>query len=378
MPAASFNELFGLGSHAGNHVAQGREGWWPLMDNAANTTVTDYSGRNRNSTLINAGNTSSSTDTGPNSWATSSMRLDGSNDHISLPLSSLGGDDATMLALLVVDSDPAATAASSGLGMFGQGVVSSNGSHWPWIDGVVYDATWRGTSSTTTSRVTVGNPTPSLTAWRKLCVKTTPGAGGWRHRIDESTIASSTGITGLYTGGNWNFGYSTGGGTQHYYFKGKVSHLSIWSKYLSDAEESESFAGPEPINSVAPVASGTATQGQTLSCTTGTWGLGSPFSGGTNGTITCAYQWTRSDDGSGTGEANIGGATSSTYALQAADVGKYIRCYVAATNDGGRDVAADTPSDFTGAIAGAATGVARRKINRSLAGVSPLLGGLVA
>ena len=72
-----------------------------------------------------------------------------------------------------------------------------------------------------------------------------------------------------------------------------------------------------PVNTVAPVVSGTATVGQTLSTTNGTW-TGTP-------TPTFAYQWQR-------GASNIGGATSSTYVIQSADIGSTIRCVVTATN----------------------------------------------
>lgn len=73
----------------------------------------------------------------------------------------------------------------------------------------------------------------------------------------------------------------------------------------------------KPANTVAPVVSGTATQGQTLSCTTGTWTGYADLS--------YTYQWKRSG-------ANIGGATSSTYLLVLADVGSTISCEVTAAN----------------------------------------------
>lgn len=72
-----------------------------------------------------------------------------------------------------------------------------------------------------------------------------------------------------------------------------------------------------PVNTVAPVVSGTAQVGQTLSSTTGTW-TGTP-------TPTYTYQWQRNG-------SNIGGATGSSYALVPADDGKNIRCVVTATN----------------------------------------------
>lgn len=75
--------------------------------------------------------------------------------------------------------------------------------------------------------------------------------------------------------------------------------------------------GSAPVNTVAPVVSGTATVGETLSTTNGTW-LGAPAP-------TFTYQWQRTG-------SNIGGATSSTYVLVAADYANTIRCVVTATN----------------------------------------------
>tara|TARA_R110002050_G_scaffold267604_1_gene409323 strand:- start:2985 stop:4643 length:1659 start_codon:yes stop_codon:yes gene_type:complete len=75
-----------------------------------------------------------------------------------------------------------------------------------------------------------------------------------------------------------------------------------------------------PVNEVAPVISGTAERGETLSSTTGTWT-------GT-GTISYAYQWRRNG-------AAISGATSATYILVADDDNKFITCLVTATDDEG-------------------------------------------
>jgi hypothetical protein len=100
-----------------------------------------------------------------------------------------------------------------------------------------------------------------------------------------------------------------------------------------------------PSNTVAPVASGTPTTGQNLSCTTGTW-TGSP-------TPTYTYQWQRAG-------VNIGGATASTYTLVEADEGNAIRCVVTATNASGSASAnsnAITPEDEpANSVAPAVTG----------------------
>jgi hypothetical protein len=85
----------------------------------------------------------------------------------------------------------------------------------------------------------------------------------------------------------------------------------------ANSNSTASVAGNAPVNTVAPVVSGTATFGQTLSTTNGTW-TGVP-------TPTFTYQWQRVT-------TNISGATSSTYVLVAADVGNTIRCVVTATN----------------------------------------------
>lgn len=79
----------------------------------------------------------------------------------------------------------------------------------------------------------------------------------------------------------------------------------------------EVSGGVPPVNTVAPAITGTAQEGQTVSCSTGTW-TGTP-------TITFAYQWKRNG-------SNIGSATNSTYTLVTADVSQSITCQVTATN----------------------------------------------
>lgn len=78
-----------------------------------------------------------------------------------------------------------------------------------------------------------------------------------------------------------------------------------------------------PVNTVAPVASGIRTVGQTLTTTNGTW---------TEQPITSyAYKWQVSNDGLGSW-SDIGSATSQTYILAAGQSGKYVRSGVLATN----------------------------------------------
>lgn len=94
--------------------------------------------------------------------------------------------------------------------------------------------------------------------------------------------------------------------------------------------------GSLPVNIVAPAVTGTATVGQTLSTTDGTW-TGAPAP-------TFSYQWQRNN-------VNISGATSSTYLLVEADIGNPIRCVVTATNPLG---AVSANSNATANVAGIA------------------------
>ena len=73
-----------------------------------------------------------------------------------------------------------------------------------------------------------------------------------------------------------------------------------------------------PSNSVLPSISGTAEQGQKLTTSNGSW---------SNSPTSYAYQW-QDCNASGTGCANIAGATSNSYTLQASDVDDTVRAVV--------------------------------------------------
>lgn len=93
---------------------------------------------------------------------------------------------------------------------------------------------------------------------------------------------------------------------------------------MSGGRPSADAAPPNtPANTVAPAITGTATVGQTLTVSNGTW---------TNSPTGYARQWTR--DG-----ADIAGATGATYTLVAGDSGKMIGARVTATNADGSGAA---------------------------------------
>ncbi len=327
------------------------------MDNAANTTVADYSGHSRNAT--SAANTSSKTTTGPNSYLTAALTFNGSSDYASFSRNI--ADDFTILARFKTSQSGSGGAAW----YYGDAVVDGE---QPWFTNdfgtSILDnkATLGiGNPSGASSEVTISSSTSVVdNTWRHFAATRAKTSGAMEVFLDAASEATGTAINtnSLTAPSSLNIGRSpTGYGPS--YFNGTMCDVATFSRVLTSTEILQAKLGPEPVNTVAPSLSGTQTQGHVVTCSSGTWGLGSPFSGGSNGTITYSYQWTRSNDGSGSGEANISGATSSTYTLQAGDVGKYIRCWVRASNDGGYDVAADTASGFTGAIAGAGGGANR-------------------
>jgi hypothetical protein len=80
-----------------------------------------------------------------------------------------------------------------------------------------------------------------------------------------------------------------------------------------------------PANTALPTISGTATEGDALSASTGSW---------SHAPTGYTYQWERCDS-SGEACSNVSGATASSYMLGSNDVGHTMRVLVTATNAGG-------------------------------------------
>ena len=93
-----------------------------------------------------------------------------------------------------------------------------------------------------------------------------------------------------------------------------------------------------PVNTAPPTISGTATVGQTLTASDGSW---------SNSPTGFSYQWLRCNGG-GNSCTTIPGATTKTYTLTAADAGHAIRVRVTASN---ADGSATAESDPTTAVA---------------------------
>ena len=341
--ADSYNELFGLGSHSADGSL---ELWAPCLDDAASTTVVDEGPNGHDGTLVGGDDTEDRTAAGPNNWLTASLLMDDTY-HINF------GDETdfeptstvTMLGRFYPTSAPQPNFATA----FAKEYSSPRASPWASYKIAAHTSSWRAEAGTTSgAKVATASTGVSASTWFRM------GAtyNGTQAEVFVNGSPEATGGSG-----SSNLSYSNGrllsGANEddNEDFRGRVCDLCVFSRVLTDDEISEWDDGPELVNSVAPAISGTQTVGETLSCTTGTWVLDSPFASGSNGTATYSYQWTRSDDSGGTGETDISGETSSTYVLQSEDEAKYIRCRVRATNDGGYDSSADTNSNMSGAIA---------------------------
>ncbi len=126
------------------------------------------------------------------------------------------------------------------------------------------------------------------------------------------------------------------------YVRVKVTATNAAGNGSAPSALTAQVAAAPPVNTAVPVVSGTATDGRTLSATDGTWS-GTP-------TITFAYQWEVCNDDQGNTCADLLGATASTYTLTSAEVGKYLRARVTATNAAGT---ASANSALTAAVAAA-------------------------
>lgn len=90
-----------------------------------------------------------------------------------------------------------------------------------------------------------------------------------------------------------------------------------------------------PTNTAAPTVSGEAREGSTLTTTNGTWTSDSA--------LAYSYRWQRCDS-AGAACVDIAGATSQSYVVVTADVGKRLRSIVTASNSSGASSANSAPT----------------------------------
>jgi hypothetical protein len=311
---SSYNALFGLGSHS---VDSSLEGWWRLQETTG-TSATDSSGKGRTITIDGMGS-NPVTASGPTGWLGSAFVLDGSNDKMDLSTEITLNSPYTMGAWYREDASHTSIAA----------IFASKTNAQP-----LFAVNWN-SNNLVGFRVNQASSAPDLdrnlgfseSTWTMLGVRYQSSTNdlAYFHNTTKTSVSFSR-TTPAFTLGS--FGYR--GQSDSLRAKGRMAGMFAFSRYLSDAEYSEVYNGPEPLNTVDP----TLIFGvSTWTGTVGTWDSQS------NGTITYAWQLRRASDNgveqSGTG-ASPGGSNPAA--------GSYY-LWVRASNDGGFDSAEDSVSD---------------------------------
>ena len=185
------------------------------------------------------------------------------------------------------------------------------------------------------SETTIATPESVNTdTWVNVAVSRNMSTGAIRLYINGVLKNSGTGSSGnsLTCSQDNKTWIGNGQDGTAYSFGGSIGSVLAYTNVLSDADvlsnynaTSGTFYPVAPVSSAVPVITGTARTGSTLSTTDGSW----------TGTPTLwAYQWQRASI-SGGSYSNIPSATGNSYDLTDADIDKYIRVSVVATNSVG-------------------------------------------
>jgi alpha-tubulin suppressor-like RCC1 family protein len=218
------------------------------------------------------------------------------------------------------------------------GNSSANSNATANISAIAPDAPTIGTATTTgLTTATVSFTAPAIDGGATITTYTATSSPGDITGTLSQAGSGTINVTGLTSGTSYTF---------------TVTATNSAGTGSASAASNSITTFTIPVNTVAPVVSGTATVGQVLTTTNGTWT-------GT-ATITFTYQWQRNN-------VNIGSATASTYTLVSADIGNPIRCVVTGTNSYGNSsansnatanisaIAPDAPTIGTATVTGSTT-----------------------
>lgn len=304
-------------------------GNWMQQDNAASTVIVDSSGHSLNGTLINAGNTSAITTSGPNAYLPAGFTYDATNDYCDLT------SDASLLP-------------SSGVARTYEAWVKCRATGYNYLFAF-------GSPRPAITLTFVGNrPIIYLGAsnyqYFDTSASTTLLDGNWHHIIAVITGTAQFDIDNckLYLDGS---SVTPSGGPSHAaapetfsYLRSPVgnsynvaatSGIAVHPTALSSTQVSERFAGPELENTSLPTLTIDSTS---FSGSVGSWSLPSPFASGSNGTPT--YQWELRDADD---DSVVASGSTSTISGSGTFSGDYY-LWVRASNDGGYDPAEDSVS----------------------------------
>lgn len=185
---------------------------------------------------------------------------------------------------------------------------------------------------TITARDAYGNTATSYGGDHSLTFSGASVAGDGTHPTvtDKSGTPTNFGIATTVT---FTVGVSSAGGQMRLY-TAETAAITVSDGSISSSGLNVTVSAVPPQNTALPGLSGTATEGQALNGTTGSWA---------NNPTAYTYQWRRCDGG-GPVCTDISGATGSSYTLASADVGQAVRIIVTASNTGGSASAASAQS----------------------------------
>lgn len=201
----------------------------------------------------------------------------------------------------------------------------------------------------------VTNSGTAITAnvWRHYAIVVNPsGADKCKIFIDGTEVTTATDPT-YASGGpnnitrNSNF-IAESNWSSDDVFTGSISDFALYNVALTNAQVSSNYTAQTtspPVNSGASSITGTSTFGQTLTAGNGSW---------TNSPTAYNYVWSRASTAGGS-YSTISGATSSTYQLDVADVGQFIKVHVTATNAGGANSSLSAATTQVGTASSSAT-----------------------
>jgi type II secretory pathway pseudopilin PulG len=199
----------------------------------------------------------------------------------------------------------------------------------------------------------VNTSLPSLSGTTTDGQTLTASSGSWTGS-PTPTYTYQWQVASAATGATWTSATGAGATTTDYviavidvgkYLRVQVTATNSADSVIANSSASAAIAASivVPANTVLPVVSGTASTGQTLTASSGTW-TGRP-------TPTYAYQWQVSANGTdGWTSATGTGNSTSSYTISEVDAGKYLRVQVTATNSvGSADAASVATLSITAA-----------------------------
>jgi hypothetical protein len=149
------------------------------------------------------------------------IRFDGTNDTMSMDSAFSGKTEVCYFIALKRVLDPPTTASKTGHPMEFLWATGTQ-HHYPWTDGVIYDATL------TNIRKTTVNPTPSLANFHLYNVEAKSGL--WTSRLNKTQIFTTASNT-IGIGGT-----TIGGGSGVYFFDGDIGEFIAYDSILSSSD----------------------------------------------------------------------------------------------------------------------------------------------